>query len=70
MSGVRIAYIFSICFFQLFCLVLAIITPVYFTVGYYWWSAFCIFLIFSSGHSFGIRVNSWGILGKIEIEDA
>ena len=66
MSSVRIAYIFSVCFFQLCVLVVAILTPVYFTVGYYWWSAFCIFLIFSSVHSFGIRVNSCGVLGKIE----
>lgn len=66
MNSVRVAYIFSILFFQLVVLVLAIITPVYFTVGYYWWSAFCIVLLLSSGHSFTTRVNSWSVLGKFD----
>ena len=64
MNSVRIAYIVTVAVFELLLLVLAIITPVYFTIGNYWWSAFCILLLFATSAAYTKRVNSWEVLGK------
>ena len=55
----KITYIVCSLFFDITMLILAIITPVYFTPGWYWWSAFCVILLMSSAKAFGERIDKW-----------
>lgn len=49
----------------IFLIIMAVITPIYFTVGLYYWSAFLIFLMIANIMGTTDRVNSWGDLGKL-----
>ena len=65
MRSVRIAYIVCSMLFSLGLLILAILTPVIVTPGYYWWSALCLLLMATQSHAFSRRLNSWGCAGHV-----
>jgi len=60
---VRSAYVWSLVIGQLVMLAAAVLIPVYVTPGYYWWTAFFVFLVAIDGYALGLRMNLWE--GKI-----
>lgn len=65
---VKITYLITQCILFMFLMLLAIITPVYFTPDNYWWSGFCVFMMFASSFGYTERLNSWGGFGCVDTE--
>lgn len=49
---------------SIFLIVMSVITPIYFTVGYYYWSAFFVIMLIGNSMATKDRLNSWGDLGE------
>lgn len=64
MNSVRICYMIVMMITDFVLLGVAIGAPIWLTPGYYWWTAFCIFLMFSNAVAFTNRLNSWGWVGR------
>ena len=62
--GVRAIYIICDLIGSFVLLGLAIVTPIYVTPGYYWWTVFCLLCLMSESISFANRLNTWGDMGK------
>ena len=64
MTAVRITYLLCDLATFLVLLALAVAAPIWITPGYYWWTGFSIFLMFSQSHAFTNRLDSWDGMGK------
>ena len=64
MNSVKIAYMIMQVIGEMFFFTMAVITPVYFTPGYYWWTMVFILLAIASAAATTDRINSWNELGK------
>ena len=67
MNSLKITYMILTTISMFLFLAVAIVAPILITPGYYWWTAFCIFMIFASSHGFTSRLNTWDAMGKIDI---
>ena len=65
MNSVKIAYIIVSFIGDIFYLSAAVATPIWFTPGWYWWTAFFIILAAASSCGLTQRLNSWGDFGDI-----
>lgn len=65
MYTVRKTYLIIQLIMGIFLILFAALTPVYVTPGYYYWSAFCVFLLLSNSFAYTKRINQWGDLGEI-----
>ncbi len=64
MTAVRITYLLCDLVLCLVALALAVAAPIWITPGYYLWTGFAIFLMFSQSYAFTKRLNSWGGMGE------
>lgn len=64
MTAVRITYLIGDLIMCILLLALAVAAPLWITPGYYWWTAFSIFLMLSQSYAFTKRLNSWGFMGE------
>ncbi len=62
--SIKSIYLITQLIFSMFLIVMSVITPIYFTNGYYYWSAFFIFIFIGVSMGTTDRANSWGDLGK------
>lgn len=65
-NSVKTTYIVCSLIEETFFFLMAILTPIYFTPGYYWWSVISIALLLIGSYGFGSRLNSWGDFGNVE----
>ena len=65
MNSVRIAYIVTSWLGVFGLLGIAIAAPIYWTPGYYWWTALALVFVFAQSVSFTKRLNSWGGMGEL-----
>ena len=66
MNSVKIAYIICDLISGLAMLGVALLAPIYLTPGYYWWTAFMIFMLIAQSYGFSKRLNSWGDFGVLD----
>mgnify|MGYP000016904759 CR=1 FL=1 len=64
MIYIRVTYMILNAVLILSFLFAAIVTPVWITPGYYFWTAFCIFLMMAASYSFSRRFDQWGREGR------
>ena len=66
MNSVKVAYLIVVLMEHIFFYSMAVITPIYFTEGYYWWSAIFVLLSILQGCESSKRFNSWEGFGSNE----
>lgn len=66
MTALKITYIICSLVSDLALLAGAILTPIYATPGYYWWSALLIIFMIASSVGFTERLNGWKEIGFID----
>ena len=50
--------------FELILLAGAVLTPIYLTPGYYWWTAFFLMLFVATSESVGKRIDEWNEIDR------
>lgn len=65
MNSVKITYIVCSWIGNFGLLGVAIAAPIYWTLGYYWWTALALFFMVRQSLSFSKRLNSWGGMGEV-----
>lgn len=66
MNSVKVVYLICCSVGNIFFLLMAVITPIYLTPGYYWWTALFIFFVVSQSKNVSKRMNSWEGFGSNE----
>jgi hypothetical protein len=66
MNSLKIAYMVLSTITELVFIALAVAAPIWITPGYYWWTAFGIFMCLACSNGFTKRLNSWKEMGEID----
>lgn len=67
MNIVKITYLILSTITSFLFLAVAIAAPIIITPGYYYWTVFCVFMIFACSHGMSVRLNSWEGMGNVEV---